>query len=253
MIPLLLGALGLASAQTVRVEPHQNATDTWGARYANGSKVTFIGKVTGIEITKPAGSTDNEVTLLVRNNAGGGTAVVDLGPQWYVDHQVAKVKIKDKVQVTGSKVIVEGRGIVLASMIQVNGQGGLVVALRRQNGRAYWLGTSTAESLTAPNGANVLSGTLTDFGTYTQDNVPFGEATLHTDSGNVTIDLGPQWYYQRQNIAYQVGDNVTVVSGGQPLRFGGTNNMYQRYRIQRGNSVYTLRNDSGSPVYYWGQ
>ena len=250
---LFIAACAQANAQAIRVVNHNGATDIWGKYYTSGNKLTFTGKVTGIVKTLPDGGYDDEVTLLVQNKDGGGTSVVDLGPTWYVDRQVAKIKLKDKVRVTGSKVLVDGHGVVLASQILVNGRGGLVVSLRRQSGRAFWMGTETDPSITVPAGPNVRSGQLTGFSTYTINNVPYTAGVLQTDNGTLNIDLGPQWYYNRQNTVYRIGDNLSVVSGPVPFQIGPGNQIYQSYSIYRGQQVYNIRDQNGNPMYYWGQ
>ncbi|MGC5098494.1 hypothetical protein ACPXA0_26190, partial [Escherichia coli] len=82
--------------QTVRVPNHQTANDLWGSKFDARHKITFSGKVTGIQRVKPTGAADSEVTLLVKNSDGGGTTSVDVGPAWYVDHQEAKIHIGEK-------------------------------------------------------------------------------------------------------------------------------------------------------------
>ena len=247
----IAAACALASAQAVHTESRPGSSDVWGKLYNAGKKLTFAGKVTGIEVVRPASGKDSEVTLLVKNRDGGGTSIVDLGPQWFVDHQTATIHLKDKVQVTGSKVIVDGHGIVLASMIRVKGQGGLVVSLRRHSGRAYWMGTETDPNGNAPKGNNVLAGQISGISTYTLNNQQYSEATLQTNGGLMTVDLGPAWYYNHQDVQYNVGDNVSVIVGGQPFTLGPNNTVWQSQSIYSGSNVYTIRDSNGAPLYFW--
>ncbi len=244
--------IGLGSAQTVRVTSHVGSGDAWGANFNANHKITFSGRVTGIQKTKPGSSTETEVTLLVRNKVGGGTAVVDLGPSWFVDHQTARIRVGDKVQVTGSKTMVDGRGIILASMIVQGGRGGLVLALRRPSGKAYWVGTESVGSNGIPTGANTITGKVSSLGTFMYNNVPYASAVLQTSNGTTTIDLGPQWYYGQQNVRYQVGNNLTVVVGPNPITVNPGLTILPSYTIFDGPSTYTLRLPNGNPVYYWG-
>ncbi len=193
------------------------------------------------------------MTLLVRNKAGGGTYVVDVGPTWYVDHKVAKLHVKDYVQITGSKVMVSGHGFVLASQIRVKGLGGLVVSLRRSGGRAYWMGTETAQSRSVPAGPKVLTGNFTGFNTYSVNNVPYAAGVLRTANRPVTVDLGPEWYYNQQDVVYHVGDGVSVVTGWNSFTMGPIGKIYPSYSIYRGPQIYTIRDGNGNPTYYWGQ
>ena len=249
---ILISACAIAG-QAVRLEPHSGATDVWGKSFDAQHKITFTGKVTGIEkVRQPSGS-DKEVTLLVRNHDGGGTAVVDIGTSWYVEHQVTTIHLGDRVQVTGSKAIVDGHGVILASMIVRGGRGGPVLALRRHSGKPYWIGTEVAQNPTPPTGPNVVSGTVTGLNSYVLNNVPYADAVLQTNNGLLNIDLGPQWYYGQQNITYQVGDNLSVVIGPNPITIGPGVVINNSNVIYRGSDIYNLRNGNGQPVYYWGQ
>ena len=247
----LLVACTAVQAQVVHTETRAGSSDPWLSLYKAGKKITFSGKVTGIEVVRPNSGKESEVTLLVKNSNGGGTSIVDLGPRWFVDHQEARIHLKDKVQVTGSKAIVDGHGIVLASLIRVNGQGGPVVTLRRPNGRAYWVGTEQVTADNVPKGENVLSGQISDVGTYSVNNQTYSEATLQTANGLVTVDLGPAWYYTQQDVRYNVGDNISVVVGGQPFTVGPNNSVWQSRSIYNGSNVYSIRNVSGTPLYLW--
>jgi hypothetical protein len=249
----LLAMCAVASAQEVKVNPNHYASDAWGRYYNSGRKMTFHGRVTGIENVRPTNGTDDEVTILVKNSDGGGTAVVDLGPAWFVNHQIAKIHIKDEVQVTGRKVIADGHGIILGSQILLGGQGGPVLALRRPSGRAYWMGTEVAVNTTMPAGANVVNGTIQNFTNYTVDNVPYAAAVIQTNDGLTTVDLGPQWYYGRQNLSYQVGQNLQVITGSQPIVINPYTTVLPTYAVYSTGNIYTLRYNNGIPVYNWGR
>jgi len=248
----LLVAFAFANGQVVQVAPHSGGTDVWGRYFDARHKITFSGRVTGIEKVRPLNAKDTEVTLLVRNRSGSGTSVVDIGPSWYVDHQTAKVKVGDNVQVTGSKAMIEGHGVVIASQVLLRGQGGPVLALRRLNGRAFWVGTESAQNSAPPTGSNVVQGRITGFKSYTLNNVEYQSAVLQTDGGQTLIDLGPQWYYNMQDVSYQIGDGVQVVVGPNPITVGPNLNIQSSYSIYGGSNIYTVRNSNGSPFYYWG-
>jgi len=250
---LAIAICAIGAAQAIKLDTHAMASDVWGSQYRSGHKITFTGRVTGIVRTRPVTSSDNEVTLLVRNRDGGGSSVVDVGPAWYVDHQVAKIRLKDNVQVTGSKILIGRHGIVLAEQIRINGEGGLVVSLRRASGRAFWMGTETNSVVSVPTGPNVLTGTFTNFGTYMLNDVPYVQGVLQTANGPLNVDLGPQWYYGQQNLDYRVGDGVSIVAGPNPFTVGPNLNIYPSYSIYRGPQVYSIRNENGVPLYYWGQ
>jgi len=251
----ILGALLAisAGAQTVRVPNHATADDIWGSKFNAGHKITFRGKVTGVEKVRPKGAADSEVTLVVRNSDGGGTTSVDLGPSWYVDHQVAKVKVGDNIQVTGSKVMIDGHGMILASLVRLRGQGGPVLALRRPPGLAYWMGTEVASNATPPEGSNVITGQISQIVPYTYNGIPYQAAVIPVGAdGQTFVDLGPNWYYGWQNVNYQVGANVSVVVGPNPITVGPNMIVMPTYSIYSGSNIYTLRNPDGSPVFFGG-
>ncbi len=62
---------------------------------------------------------------------------VFLGPSLYVDKLPVKIKVLDKIQVTGSKVTWEGKPVILAAEVKIADQ---VLKLREPNGTPVWSG-----------------------------------------------------------------------------------------------------------------
>jgi hypothetical protein len=238
-----------AFAQVVRNPHGDQSADIYGRAFRSGTPVTFVGRVTGIQVDRPAGAAEDDVTLLVRNRDGGGTAVVELGPKWFIDNQIAKVRVRDTVQISGRKVMVSGHGVIVASQVLLNGQGGDVLALRRPGGRAYWTGVEVTENVTPAIGPNTVSGEISDLTTYTVDNVPYAAAVIQSGSGFVTVDLGPQWYYARQNVNYHVGDYLSVVSGPHPIQVTPYLTVLPSYAVYSNSNVYTIRDSYGNPIF----
>ena len=248
-IALTVGICSFANAQPVKLDNHVGTTDAWASLVRKGHKITFQGRVTGVLTSKRDLLSANEVLLLVRNADGGGTTTVDVGPRWFIDHQSAKIRVGDKVQVTGTKVMVSGHGMIISSFIRLRDQGGPVLTSRRLNGTAYWVATETADRSQVAASATTIDGTFADFGTYSQDNVIHSSGILQTADGRMTIDLGPQWYYQGQNLSYQIGQRVFVVSGPNPFTVGGNLTVYPSYNNYQGKQVYNLRDTNGNPIY----
>lgn len=248
---LAIGAavVGSALPQTVHVPKNHVSVDPYADVYRSGKYIHFSGRVTGFSTIQPMQGGEHNVTLLVRNNEGGGTATVEMGPDWYVSHQEAKIHLKDRVEVTGRKVTLGGQGVIVAEMIVVNRPTGLVLTLRAPSGHAYWLGPEVAAKL--PTEPNMVGGTINGFQTYTVDNVPYEAAVLQTSNGLVTVDLGPTWYYGRQNLSYHVGDYLNVVEGANPLYVGPNSAIVSPYAVYSGSSVYWMRNAQGVPYYNW--
>ena len=60
-----------------------------------------------------------------------------LGPEWYFDRQELDIDIGDKVEVTGSKIIVEGETVLLVSSIM---KGDKTWQFRDAQGFPFWSG-----------------------------------------------------------------------------------------------------------------
>ena len=62
---------------------------------------------------------------------------VHLGPQWYFDKQELNINVGDKVEVTGSKIMVEGETVLLVSSIK---KGDKTWQFRDAQGFPFWSG-----------------------------------------------------------------------------------------------------------------
>ena len=62
-------------------------------------------------------------------------AYVHLGPQWYIDKQELAINVGDKVEVTGSKIMVEGNMVLLVSSIKKDDK---TWQLRDEKGFPFW-------------------------------------------------------------------------------------------------------------------
>ena len=60
-----------------------------------------------------------------------------LGPQWYFDKQELAIEVGDKVEVTGSKITVEGNTVLLVSSIK---KGDRTWQFRDDRGFPFWSG-----------------------------------------------------------------------------------------------------------------
>jgi len=208
----------MAGAQVVQVSNHVGSADPWGRYFNTHKKLTFSGRVAGIARTKSTLSSEPQVTVLI-DTKNGGISEVELGPKWYVDQQVAKVRLGDTVQVTGSKVMTKDRGIVVASQVVVNGRGGPVLALRRLNGKAYWLPTQVAKkSETTSQDALVTEEGLGDSFTDNVNVLPEPPRLIQFDGGLLNVDTGPVWY-GRQNQFIPISRGLNIVNGPYPFFF----------------------------------
>ena len=65
------------------------------------------------------------------------TVTVHLGPGWYIENQDTKIEIKDKVEITGSKISYEGKTAIIAYEVK---KGDDTLVLRDAHGFLAWRG-----------------------------------------------------------------------------------------------------------------
>jgi hypothetical protein len=65
------------------------------------------------------------------------TIPVHLGPASYVEQQTPRIEAKDSVEVTGSRVTLEGKPAIIAARVK---KGDQVLKLRDEDGRPAWAG-----------------------------------------------------------------------------------------------------------------
>jgi len=218
-------------------------------------------------------------TILVKNK-NGGAATVDLGPSWFVQHQQAKVKLGDKVSVTGSKVALNGRSFILARKVV---EGNKALYLREVNGFPMWVATRGHVDVLGPSAGKykldlgvgesasskgpvalarpappdvdvqpeqppirTLNGTLQQMTTITDPKTGQPETfiVVNTPQGTVNVDLGPQWFIQQQAMNWTPGGNV-VVNAVPPVVTipNGGNPIYLANTLSYGNQYMVLRPD----------
>ncbi len=62
---------------------------------------------------------------------------VHLGPGWYIENQDTKIEPKDKVEITGSRITLEGKPAIIAAEVK---KGEEVLKLRDEKGFPLWSG-----------------------------------------------------------------------------------------------------------------
>jgi hypothetical protein len=62
---------------------------------------------------------------------------VHLGPQWYLENQDVKIEPGDRVEITGSRVTVQGKPTIIAAEVR---KGDEVLQLRDAAGVPVWAG-----------------------------------------------------------------------------------------------------------------
>jgi len=97
---------------------------------------TLTGEVVSVEsIPGQGGGRSSGVHLTLKTDKE--TIPVHLGPSWYMDKQNFQIGVKDKVEVTGSRVSFAGKPTIIAGEVK---KGDKVLKLRDQSGIPLWAG-----------------------------------------------------------------------------------------------------------------
>ena len=140
VVGLVLVSFTLADAQRWGGKGNWPA---WSANYYHwnwnpATVETLKGEVmTKDTITPPKGRSAQPAVGMTLKKEDDYAAYVHLGPQWYFDKQDLPINIGDKMEVTGSKIMVEGETVILVSSIK---KGDKTWQFRDQQGFPYWSG-----------------------------------------------------------------------------------------------------------------
>ena len=130
ILGLMLG--GVSWGQTV---PQEGKDSGPGGLYDPQTLVTVAGTVVS---TTPAPVKPGLPYLVyLTMQTGKGKLTIFLGPSHYVDKLPVQIKVLDKIQVTGSKVMWEGSRVILAAEVK---KGDKVQKLRDPDGVPVWSG-----------------------------------------------------------------------------------------------------------------
>jgi hypothetical protein len=209
--------------------------------YHPDSVITFNGSVTGVSISPPTANMEPAVTILVKSS-NGGTSIVELGPEWYINRQGVQFNIKDFVEITGSKTIENGRGVILAARIAVNSK---VLTLRDNRGMPIWDAMRPGNQVLGP-ATRAYGGRIAAITNGSTENEP-AYITVNTDNGNVILQGLPTWYMAHQNFTYQVGQSVTFYAGPNLQLTPGVTIVTDAIRM--GDNIIIMRSQAGEPVW----
>jgi hypothetical protein len=107
----------------------------YGRLYDVKTVETVIGEVVKVDRITPMRGMAYGVHLVVKTDKGDVS--VQLGPQWYLENQDVKIEPKDKVEIKGSRVTVQGQPAIIAAEVR---KGGDVLILRDEAGVPMWAG-----------------------------------------------------------------------------------------------------------------
>jgi len=94
---------------------------------------TFPGEVIKVEKFIPSKGMSYGIHLIVKTNSE--TLSVHLGPAWFMNKQKIKIKLKDRITITGSRITYQGSKVIIASKVIKNNE---TLILRDPNGSPVW-------------------------------------------------------------------------------------------------------------------
>ncbi|MBI5967036.1 MAG: DNA-binding protein [Deltaproteobacteria bacterium] len=139
VVALVLASFAIADAQW----RGKGRWGPWAANYYHwnwnpATVETIKGEVmTKDTITPPKGRSWLPAVGMTLKKEDDYAIYVHLGPQWYFDKQELGIEIGDKVEVTGSKIMVEGNTVLLVSSLK---KGDKTWQFRDQQGFPFWSG-----------------------------------------------------------------------------------------------------------------
>ncbi|WHZ19939.1 MAG: hypothetical protein OJF55_002088 [Rhodanobacteraceae bacterium] len=131
----VLGFLGAAQAQ--QGMPRKGGGWGPGTGYARmfdpRTIETVTGEVVSVDKIVPARGMSYGVHATVKTDKE--TLSVHLGPGWYLESQDVKLAPHDTVEITGSRIMFDGKPALIATEVR---KGGAVLKLRDANGYPVW-------------------------------------------------------------------------------------------------------------------
>ena len=107
----------------------------YGRMYDPKTVETVTGEVVKVDRITPMRGMSGGVHLVVKTDKGDVS--VHLGPQWYLENQDVKIEPKDKVEIKGSRVTMQGQPALIAAEVK---KGDEVLKLRDDAGIPLWAG-----------------------------------------------------------------------------------------------------------------
>ncbi|HEX6212285.1 MAG TPA: DNA-binding protein [Methylomirabilota bacterium] len=132
---LMLDAVGLAQGMRSRGSGGWGPGSPYGRMYDAKTVETVKGEVVKVDRITPVRGMSAGVHVVLKTDTGDVS--VHLGPEWYLEHQDVKIEPKDAVEVTGSRVTVQGQPALIAAEVK---KGDQVLKLRDDSGVPVWAG-----------------------------------------------------------------------------------------------------------------
>ncbi|MFZ5449973.1 MAG: DNA-binding protein [Thermodesulfobacteriota bacterium] len=108
----------------------------YGTVWDASSVTTVAGEVTAVEKFTP-GRGGSSYGLMVTIKTDKESLPIILGPAWYVEQQHFAIASKDKLEVTGARMAIQGQATIIAAEVK---KGGQILKLRDDKGIPLWAG-----------------------------------------------------------------------------------------------------------------
>jgi copper(I)-binding protein len=103
--------------------------------YTTGEVQTVSGAVQSVYSATPPGVRTQAVYVSLKTD--GDVIPVQLGPEWFIAKLATKIEKGDKIEVTGARVTVEGKSLMLAAQVK---KGAETLVFRNDSGVPVWSG-----------------------------------------------------------------------------------------------------------------
>ena len=236
--------------------------------YKPDTAETISGEVLSVEKVAPRNEMFYGVHLMVKT--GEKTVSVHLGPGWYMEDQGIAFEPRDKVEITGSKVTVDGEEAVIATEVR---KGDEILRLRDKNGIPYWSGWRKRSdvrpfnqrgmcwiatcgcgpctqycSIYSPNKMETVYGDVVSIEKATSGRGMYYGVHLivKSDEETLSVRLGPEWYMKDQGLTINPDDKVEIK--GHRISDRGEQAIIAA-EVKKGDEILKLRDENGLP--FW--
>ena len=139
----VIGGIALLSASDASAQGRgaNRGSGGWGPQSAYNSKYdpktveTLSGEVIRVDRITPEKGMSYGIHLMLKTEKE--TISIHLGPGWYIERQDTQIKVKDAVQIKGSRITFEGKPAIIAAEVK---KGDEVLQLRDETGVPKWSG-----------------------------------------------------------------------------------------------------------------
>ena len=131
----MLGPVAFAQGMKWRGSGGWGPGSPYGRMYDAKTVDKVTGEVAKVDTITPMRGMSGGVHVALKSEQG--EVSVHLGPQWYLENQDVKIEPGDRVEITGSRVTVEGKPTIIAAEVR---KGDEVLQLRDAAGVPVWAG-----------------------------------------------------------------------------------------------------------------